>query len=859
MNTCRILLQSTPLKQCPSRFFSKTQIVDSLPKEARVVICGTGIVGNSVAYHLVQSGWSDVVVLDQESRIGQGTSSYGSGTLALLKPVEEQKIITKSIALYKKLQAEGHDIGLVECGSLYLAQNRERMILFKRRVALNQPQGLQCKLLGPNELAEYHPLLYTSDLQGGVFVEKDAVANPELVCDTLAKLAVAGGAKYVKNCIFNNLITHNGKVAAVDTSLGTIKCQFFVNCSGMWAWDLGQRSNPKIRIPVHAVEHFYLRTHPLVENLPPDLPTIRDYDSHIYIRKLKDNSFLMGGFEKNAKPIFTNGVPDNWRDCLYPDWDHFAPMLDDCLRRMPKLKDCELQTLLNAPDTFTPDGKWILGETPEVDNYFVAVGMNGNSLQGSGGIGHSLAHWIIEGEPDIPLIEFDIRRFVDVHNNRRFLYDRVKETVGRQYDILYPLQSEYQYARKIRCSPLYSTLQAQGAVFGTRMCFERPLYFDIDYKVGDPKPQMPKGTYWKPLFFDSLKEEYKACREGVAVIDMSSFTKLQIKSASNEAMEYLQKLCSNDIDVPVGHISPTGMQNESGGYENDCMLVRQAANCFFMVAPTKQQTRIAEWMQRHMPEDNSVQISDVTSMYTVLLIIGPKSRELLSQLTEGQEDVKMHPFSYKTMSLGHAPEVMILSVTNSGEAGYSLYVPSEYAVHLYDELMKIGKDYGIRNAGYLTLRFLRLEKFVPFWGEEMDSITTPLEIGRNHRVKLNKQHFIGKQALQMQHEKGVYRRLVHFTLDDDHDAENDVWVWGGEPIFRNGVYIGSTTSGGYAFTLERMVALGFIVNKDIKTGNLFPVTQEYVMSKDALYQIDIAGRRFNVRQSLHPPSTLYDR
>ncbi|OXA64141.1 Pyruvate dehydrogenase phosphatase regulatory subunit, mitochondrial [Folsomia candida] len=657
MNSFRLLLSPLASHARLCRRFSQTQMTDILPKEARVVICGSGIVGNSVAYHLVQKGWTDVVVIDQEDGIGKGTSIYGSGVLALLKPVEEQQIINKSIALYKKLQADGHEIGLQECGSMYLAQNRERMVLFRRRAALNQPQGIDCKIIGPREIADIHPLVNTSDLQGGIYVAADVVAHPVLLCHVLAELAHSGGVRFVGNCQFLNLSTRQGRVSAVETSLGTIKCEYFVNCAGMWSWELGQKCNPKVRIPVHPAEHYYLLTESLNKPLPGVLPTIRDYDSGIYIRKLENNSFLMGGFEKVAKPVFTKGIPKNWKDCLSSDWDHFAPLLDRCLHRAPVLRECELKFLRNAPDNFTPDGKWILGEAPEIDNYFVAAGMNGNSLQGAGGIGHSLAHWITEGAADICLLDFDVRRFIDVHNNRRFLYERVKEVVGRQYAILFPFQTDYKSARKIRCSPLYSTLRNKGAVFGNIMSFERSLYFDLEHEVGKDS-EMPPGTYWKPHFFENLKEEYKNCREGVGVIDMSSFSKFQITSPKEEVVAFLQKLCANDIDIPVGHVSPSGMHNEQGGYENDCMLIREQPNCYFMVAPTKQQTRIAEWMDRHLPQNGYVQINDVTSMYTVLLIIGPKSREVLSQLVDDDVDLKMLPFTYQMVSLGHSPKTI---------------------------------------------------------------------------------------------------------------------------------------------------------------------------------------------------------
>ncbi|KAG8225026.1 hypothetical protein J437_LFUL000003 [Ladona fulva] len=767
----------------------------SLPTEAQVVICGSGAVANSVAYHLVQAGWKDVIVLEQYT-VGGGASQFGSGTLGLFKPSAERNLISYSIQLYKLLQENGYNIDLKQCGSLNLAQTKDRLIALKRRVSYSLPKGLHCEVLSPAEIRNLHPFLRTDGLEGGVWVPGDATADSSAVCMALAELARQGGVQYFEGCRVEWVLTENSKVKAVQTNLGIIDCQYFVNCAGMpmwdkavyrlpilgevgkprlinwpenftpdgrwilgetpeWARELGQRCSSKVRIPVNPAEHFYATTGPIPKLLsmsPPQngYPTVRDYDAHIYVR----------------------------------DW-------------------------------IDPESK---GVGLLVGNYFVGVGLNGNALQGAGGVGRAIAGWIISGEPPRgDLLPFDVRRFLDLHNNSHYLQQRTREVVGRHYSVLYPLQTEFKYARNLRCSPLYSDLETRGAVFGVRMGFERALYFDPTYTRGDPLPKLPPGTFGKPKFFDYMREEYIACREGVGIIDMSSFTKFEIKvghdvyqSAGREVVSYLQHLCSNDVNIPVGGIAHTGMQNDRGGYENDCML----------------QTRILSWMRRHLPADNSVGLSDVTSMHTVL-------------------NVKVN--------VGYASDVMVMAFTNTGEPGYSLYIPSEYALHVYERLMKVGTDYGARDVGYFTLRFLRIEKFIPFWAEELDCVTTPYEVGRGYKVKLDKEeYFIGKYALQKQKETGVRRRLMLFALDE-FDADNEVWPWGGEPIYRNGQFVGSVTSSGYGFTLDKMVCLGFVRNPAPDGSGPLPVTADYISAKGAKYEIDIAGKRILARPHLHPP------
>ncbi|KAL4119079.1 hypothetical protein QTP88_011944 [Uroleucon formosanum] len=834
-----------------------------LPTQAQVVICGTGVVANSLAYHLVENGWSDIVLIDQGKPCG-GTSHFGSGTLGLFKPIAERNIIMYSIKLYRQLEAKGYDIGLKQCGSLNLAQTKDRMIALKRRIAYSSPTGLHCEMLGKNELKRLHPFLNTDDLEGGVWVPEDGVADPQAICKSLAKLASEGGAHYVTNCHIQKVVTEEDRIKGVHTSRGFIYCEYFVNCAGMWAREVGNLCSPKVRVPVYPAEHFYVTTSPL-PGIGVDLPCIRDFDSHIYAREY-NSGFLVGGFEKIAKPAFLNMklIPPDWKKDMPSDWKHFMPYWEKAMSRIPILKDAVYPTLANSPDTFTPNGKWILGETPEIDNYFVAVGMNGNPLQGAGGIGKAMAEWIIEGKPTQEHLAFDVQRFLDLHNNRMYLQERTKEVVGRHYSIPYPHQNEYKNARKLRCSPLFSVLEKRGAVFGTRMGYERPLYFDTTYNGKGSPPEMPPGTFYKPKFFDFMLEEYHACRESVGIIDMSSFSKMKIQgkqdmnddieSQCNGVVDWLQSLCTNDVNIPVGGIVHTGMLNERGGYENDCLLVRERENCYLMVSPTSQQTRVLDWLKDHLPKDESIQLADITSMYTVVNIIGPKAGALISELSQTDVDINVQPFTYKTVNIGYASDVMMMAFTHTGEPGFCLYIPSEYALHVYDRLISVGFDYGIRDVGSLTQRFMRIEKFIPFWAEDLTRDTTPFEAGCNHVVKLDKEYFIGKFALQRQKDQGITKKLVMFILDD-LDPDKDIWSWGLEPIYRNGKFVGTVTSAGYGFTMEKLVCLAYIRRPftDNRNRNHMVITNDYILSPTAKYEIDIAGTRFPITPKIHTP------
>ncbi|KAM9817195.1 pyruvate dehydrogenase phosphatase regulatory subunit, mitochondrial [Neosynchiropus ocellatus] len=779
-----------------------------------------------------------------------------------------------SNSLYQQLEQEtGVKTGYVNTGSLCLAQNQDRLISLKRLASRLKVLGISCNIIKPKEVAKLHPLVNIHDLVGALHLPADAVVSPPDVNHALA-VAAAGqgkaphaqhlGAVLPTTCLsragvqildrtsVQQVLVDKGQVTAVETDRGSIECEYFVNCAGQWAYELGQASETKISIPLHGCEHFYLLTKPLQEQLAPDTPVLLDMDGRIYARPWQ-GGLLSGGFEKNPKPIFTEGRNQLEIQNMQEDWDHFEPMLSGLLRRMPALESAEIHQLVNCPESFTPDMRCLMGETPGVAGYFVLAGMNSSGLSYAGGAGKYLAEWMTYGYPTANVWPLDIKRFGNLQSSRTFLRHRVMEVMPLLYELKVP-RWDFQTGRQLRTSPLYDRLDTQGARWMEKHGFERPKYFIPHGK--DLLSLDQSKTFYKPDWFDIVGAEVKCCKEAVCVIDMSSFTKFELTSSGDEALEFLQHLCANDLDVPVGHIVHTGMLNGRGGYENDCSVVRISKNSFFIISPTDQQVHCWSWMKKHMPSDPNLHLEDVSWKYTALNLIGPRAMDVLAELSYVSMTPDHFPSMFcKEMSVGYANGIRVMSMTHTGEPGFMLYIPIEYALHVYNEVMSVGQKYGIRNAGYYALRSLRIEKFFAFWGQDLDAFTTPLECGREFRVKLDSDRdFVGREALLQQRQDGVFRRFVMLVLDD-HDTELDLWPWWGEPIYRNGQLAGATTSSAFSYTLERHVCLGFVSPPPGPEGLPTPFTPDFINRGD--YEVDIAGQRYPAKAKLYPFSSLF--
>ncbi|XP_073975671.1 pyruvate dehydrogenase phosphatase regulatory subunit, mitochondrial isoform X2 [Rhodnius prolixus] len=828
---------------------------DFLPRESTVVICGGGVIGASVAYHLAQLGWGEKTILLEQARLGGAPTWNTSGLVGVFKPTLAQvRLCQTSMELFKELESQGLHTGWKQCGSLCLARTNDRMTVFRRMKALSVSWNIECKLVTPLEAKQLCPLISIDDIKGGLWIPGDGVGDPYKLCHSLLKSAIDKGVQVYEMCTVERVRSSGGKVKSVETTRGNIECKAFVNCAGFWARHLGMKSDPPVKIPLHPVEHYYLQTKP-IPGIDPMTPVVRDQDGHIYFREY-DGCIVAGGFEPVAKPAYEDGnfprICTQAERQLPEDWDHFHILLEQLLTRVPSLGDCTANKLTNAPEAFSPDCKWLVGESPEMENYYVAAGMKTVGIAAAGGVGKAVAELVATKTTSYDMYEIDISRFLGLHNNIKFLKERVSEVPGLHYGLMYPM-NEFKTGRNLRMSPIYPKLREAGAVFGQVMGYERPAWFEPTdvYDGGTPFRIACTNTFGKPPWFQCVASEYEACRESVGLSDYSSFTKVEIWSKNDEVVKALQYLCSNDVDVPVGSIIHTGMQNEAGGYENDCSLIRLAHNHYMMIAPTIQQTRCKVWIQKHLPKDGSVSLADVTSMYTAICLMGPLTRSLLSELTEQDLSPKHFPFfTYKELDVGFANGIRAMNLTHTGELGYVLYIPNELALHVYNKITEAGEKYGLKHFGYYAMRALRVEKFYAFWGQDLDTTTTPLECGRTWRVKFDKGEFIGRDALLRQREEGVKRMYIQLLLND-HNEDTELWSWGGEPIYRDGRYVGATTTTAYGFTFKQQVCLGFIQKFD-DTGKAQRVTNDYVLSGN--YEVDIGGVLYSAKVNLHSPN-----
>lgn len=871
-----------------SRCFSTRDVngaVDAmlLPKQARVVVCGGGVIGTSVAYHLAERGWTDVVLLEQGS-LSCGTTWHSVGLIGVGKDDPElTKLLQYSRDLYMKFEKED-GIGWKQVGSIEVAQTKDRLIALQRRKVLLEHYGEEAHIMLPKDVKDKCSFIKYTDLQGALWTPNDGVVTAPDLCQVFARRAKNLGVKLFEGVSVKRILTEDETVSSVETDYGEIKCDYFINCTGQWARELGKKSNPKVRVPVHSCEHFYIVTKP-IEGMDPNLPVIRDGDGHCYFREW-NGGIMAGGFEPpehGGKPVFHTGIPEKFEFQLLPeDWDQFQVILSGILNRMPLLNEAQVRQLTNGPESFTPDQYFILGQASEVNNYYVAAGMHSRGIQAAGGVGRYISDLIIDGYSSLAnLWACDIQRFVPHHSNRKFLRDRVKETLdiyqikyssGKAtgaYHLKYP-NSQFGSGRNLRTSPIHTQLKVYGANFGETNAYERAMWFtpNDEEDAGDymDEEAMTRGTWGKPGWFNAVKLEYEACKERVCLVDMSSFTKIEIKSKGTEALELLQYICSNDISQGVGSIIHTGMQNFRGGYENDCSIVplrdntqRAYANSFFLIAPTLQQTRCMYWLQKHLPKDGSVQVRDVTSMYSGLNLIGPHAQQLLSDVTEtSTSKADFKPMTCQVIDAGYASNIITMRLTHCGEDGFVMYIPSEYALHVYDMLMRAGKDYGIRNAGYLAIRHLRIEKLFAYWGTDMDSSTTPFETGREFRVNLEKGDFIGKEALLQQKQFGISKKFCQLLLEDFDLNTAEVWPSSKDPILRNGKIVGFITSSAYGFTLGKFVCLGYVNHLD-KNGKpvITKSINEHIKDPSATYEIEVAGKRYKASVGIYTPKMAY--
>lgn len=763
------------------------------PTQARVVIIGGGIIGCSTAYHLVKQGWNDVVLLEQ-GQLSGGTTWHAAGLVGQLRAHANMTgLIQYSTKLYAELEAEtGLATGWKQCGSLTVARNADRMTALKRMAASARAQGVEIDLITPSEAGELWPVMATDDLVGAVWLPADGKANPTDLTQALARGARKGGARILERTRVTAITKKDGVVTGVTTDQGHITAEIVINCAGQWARKVGQMCG--VSVPLHSSEHMYIVTGQM-EGVHPDLPVMRDPDGYIYFKE-EVGGLVMGGFEPEAKPWGMNGIPDDFEFALLDDdWDQFEILLQNALIRVPQLENTEVKQFYNGPESFTPDNNFILGEAPGLRNFFVGAGFNSAGIASAGGAGRALAEWVVNGSPTLDLWPVDIRRFANFNNNGLWLHDRVKETLGLHYAMPWP-NRELDTARPLRRSALYDRLKDKGACFGSRMGWERATWF------AEPG-QKPETEYSfdRQNWHDNVGREMRATRETAAIFDQTSFGKLLVQG--RDAVTVLNQVCAADVDVELGRSVYTGMLNDRGGYESDLTVMRLEPNKFLIVTGSAQPVRDKDWIERHTPEDAHVTVTDVTAAYSVLAVMGPNARKILSRITPAPLDNASFPFStHREIDLGHATGIAN-RMTYVGELGWELFVPTEFTQTVYDALHDAGKDLGLTDCGYYAIEAMRLEKGFRAFGHELTPDLTPYQAGLGFAVAMDKPGgFIGKEALASVRGKPLTRRIVQLTLDDDRPQ-----LWGRELVLRDGKPVGEVTSAAYGHSLGRAVML----------------------------------------------------
>ncbi|MGJ7038516.1 4-methylaminobutanoate oxidase (formaldehyde-forming) [Shinella sp. BE166] len=781
----------------------------TLPSHAEIVVIGGGIIGCSTAYHLARDHKADVILLEQGT-LTSGSTWHAAGLVGQLRSSASiTRVLKYSVDLYKGLEAEtGLATGWKMTGCLRLATNQDRWTEFRRLATTAKSFGMDMHLLTPQEVKTMWPLMEVGDLVGASWLPTDGQASPSDITQSLARGARMHGAKIVENVRVTGFDIEDGRIRRVRTTLGDIACEKVVNCAGQWARQVGAMAG--INVPLQPLKHQYIITEK-VPGLATDAPTIRDPDRRTYFKE-EVGGLVMGGYEPNPQPWTTGDVPDDFAYRLFDDdFDHFEQHMEQAIARVPALERVGVKQMINGPESFTPDGNFILGVAPECKNMFVGAGFNAFGIASGGGAGWVLAQWVVDGEAPLDLWVVDIRRFSGMHRDRQWVLDRTLEAYGKHYTIGFP-HEEYESGRPRVVSPLYERLKAHGAVFGSKLGWERPNWFA-------PKGAEPKDIYSmsRQNWFSAVGDEHRHVREAVGIFDQSSFAKYEMTGP--DALKALDWICANDVGKPVGRLTYTQLLNTRGGIEADLTVARLADETFYVVTGTGFRTHDLGWIEDHIPDDLDVTLRDVTEDFGTLSLMGPKARDVLAAVTDADVSNAGFPFGHvrEIEIAGHV--VRALRVTYVGELGWELHVPIDAIGTVFDALMAAGAPFHIRPVGYRALESLRLEKGYRAWGSDITPNDTPLDAGLGWAVKLRKNtDFLGRRALEALQGEKRKKALAGFTVDNP-----DVVLVGRETILRNGEPVGYLTSGGYGYTLGKNVGYGYVrraegVDDDFLTG-----------------------------------------
>ncbi|MEP9386256.1 FAD-dependent oxidoreductase [Mesorhizobium sp. KR9-304] len=781
----------------------------TLPSQAAIVVIGGGIIGCSTAYHLARDHKADVILLEQ-GKLTSGSTWHAAGLVGQLRSSASiTRVLKYSVELYKGLEAEtGLATGWKMTGCLRLATNQDRWTEFRRLATTAKSFGMDMQLISPAEAKKMWPLMDVSDLVGASWLPTDGQASPSDITQSLAKGARMHGARIFEGVRVTGFEMKDGRIVKVRTNQGAIACDKVVNCAGQWARQVGAMAG--IDVPLQPVKHQYIITEKL-DGLANDAPTIRDPDRRTYFKE-EVGGLVMGGYEPDPQPWQTNlpggDVPDEWEFRLFDDdYDHFEQHMSQAIARVPALETAGVKQMINGPESFTPDGNFILGSAPECKNMFVGAGFNAFGIASGGGAGWVLAQWVVDGEAPLDLWVVDIRRFSGLHRDRQWVRDRTLEAYGKHYTIGFP-HEEYESGRPSIVSPLYERLKKHRAVFGSKLGWERPNWFA-------PAGVEPRDVYsmGRQNWFEAVGEEHRHVREKVGIFDQSSFAKYEL--SGRDAQRALDWICANDVAKAAGRLTYTQLLNTRGGIEADLTVARLAEDKFYIVTGTGFRTHDLAWIGDHIGAGLDAKLVDVTEDYGTLSLMGPKARNVLAKVTEADVSNAAFPFGHvrEIAIAGHV--VRALRVTYVGELGWELHVPIAATGEVFDALMAAGAAHDIRPVGYRALESLRLEKGYRAWGSDITPNDTPFEAGLGWAVKLRKNtDFLGRRALEKVAGDTLKKRFAGFTVDDP-----DIVLLGRETILRNGEPVGYLTSGGYGYTIAKNIGYGYVRNADGVSDN----------------------------------------
>ncbi len=785
-----------------------------LPSNSKVVVIGGGIIGCSVAYHLAKFGWKDVIVLERD-QLTSGTTWHAAGLVSQLGPSAAiTKIRKYSLDLYKKLEKEvDHSAGLRLNGALSIAQTNSRWQELQRQATTAQLYDIDVRILNSDQIKNKFPIVNTDDVVGGILMPGDGAADPSGVTHLLAKAAKKEGAQIYEKSPVEEILTKNGKISGVKVNGKKIECEYIVLASGMWSRQIGEKAG--VSIPLYPAEHFYIITEP-IENLSKNLPTIRDFDNRTYFKE-DAGKLLVGIFEGNSIPAWnkSNRVPEDFSFGEFQEnFEHFEPYLNSAIKRFPVLETAGIRKFFSGPESFTPDTNSLLGEVPEIKNFFVCCGLNSIGIGSGGGVGKVTAEWIINGHINEDIFCYDIKRFQKFHSELGFIKKRITESLGDLYGMHWPFK-QHKTSRDIKKLPYHDQLKSFGACFGVSAGYERPMWFALDGEQAKYE-----YSYNFQNWYPSAEYETSNTIKNVGLFDLTPFSKFEVKS--NKAHQELQRICTADIKNEIGKCVYTHMLNKDGGIETDLTIACIDDNHFRIISSAATRERDKFHIIKHL--SNDIDLKDVTDDYCVFGLFGPKSRDLIKTISKDNFDNDVFRFGTAKYIKINEINIWAQRLSYVGELGYELYVKIGEAKKIYELLIEKGKEFNLSNCGMHAMDIMRMESGFLHWGHDISPEENQYQAGLTFTISNKKNvDFVGKKALEKIKNNKIKSKFAMFTLKDSKPG--DPLLLHDEPIYLDDKIIGRSTSGNYSFNFKKNLSFGYIDNifslEELQNKNLF--------------------------------------